>query len=245
MPENSDGDPTPVHSGAATDGAASRKNGRNRSRRNRDNATQSSEKFERKCADLKGHVYDLSTGKSRETFQKTTCEIAEYIGREFIDAGDFRTGLVELNLPGLVEPMMPQDPDANRGAFKKWKFSYSRYEKESAARRKNLQRVFALILGQCSQAVRDIIQSNDRWIHTNTTSDVITLLKLIQQAIVAKRTTVHQVHFLVEAEHEFFAFRQNRLSHSEYFDRFKDLVETLVQKGGDFGTLHYAKRRRK
>ncbi|MDA3875509.1 MAG: hypothetical protein PF483_00315, partial [Halothiobacillus sp.] len=236
MPENSDGDPAPVQSGAATDSASNRKSGRNRGRRNREN-TQPSEKFEGKCADLKGHVYDLSsaTGKIRETFQKTTREIAEYIGREFDDAGDFRTGLVELNLPGLIEPVMPQDPDANRGAFEKWKFSYSRYEKELASRKKNLHKAFALILGQCSQAVRDIIESNEKWADINARSDVIALLKLIQQAIVAKRTTVHRIQSLVETEHEFYGFRQGKMSHSEYFDRFKDLVETVSQKGGDLG----------
>jgi len=98
--------------------------------------------------------------------------------------------------------------------------------------------------------VRDIIESNERWADINTKSDVIQLLKLIQQAIVAKKTKVHPVHqqaivakkttvhlvqALVESEHDFYAFRQNRLSHSEYFDRFKVLVETVLQKGGDMG----------
>lgn len=41
-------------------------------------------KFERKCAELKMPMYDVVTGK--DTFAKTTREIAEYIGCKFDDA---------------------------------------------------------------------------------------------------------------------------------------------------------------
>ena len=43
----------------------------------------------------------------KDTFLKTTWEIAEYVGREFDDAGEFRTGMVELALPALVAPTCP------------------------------------------------------------------------------------------------------------------------------------------
>jgi hypothetical protein len=51
-------------------------------------------KFEGKCNDLKGSVYDVVSGK--DSFAKTTREISKYVGHEFDDAGEFRTGMVEL-----------------------------------------------------------------------------------------------------------------------------------------------------
>jgi hypothetical protein len=66
-------------------------------------------KFEGKCADIKTSVYDVMSGK--DTFAKTTQEIAEYVGREFDDAGEFRTGMVEMQLTPLVEPPLPADKD--------------------------------------------------------------------------------------------------------------------------------------
>jgi hypothetical protein len=45
-------------------------------------------KFKGKCAKLKNSVYDIVSGK--DTFAKTTQEIAEDIRREFNDAGEFR-----------------------------------------------------------------------------------------------------------------------------------------------------------
>ena len=123
-----------------------------------------SERFEGKCDALKGHIYDVARGsnKHHETFQKTTREIAEYIGREFDEGGEFRTGLVNLRLPDLIEPVPPDDPNADKVGFEKWKFEFARYRKDSANRKKNEQKAYALILGQCSPAVRDPIKNGTR-----------------------------------------------------------------------------------
>jgi hypothetical protein len=74
----------------------------------RSSTNRESSKFEGKCTELKGSVYDVVSGK--DTFAKTTREIAEHVRREFDDAGEFRTGMVEMSLPTLVEPA---PPDAN------------------------------------------------------------------------------------------------------------------------------------
>jgi hypothetical protein len=96
-------------------------------------------------------VYDVVSGK--DTFAKTTREIAEYVGREFEDAGEFRTGMVEMELTPLVEPTAPTSSDAV--SFELWKMERRAYEKRKEARRRNSYRVYALVLGQCSQAIRN------------------------------------------------------------------------------------------
>jgi hypothetical protein len=48
-------------------------------------------KFEGKCSELKASIYDVVTGK--DTFAKTTREIAKYVGHEFDDAGEFQMGM--------------------------------------------------------------------------------------------------------------------------------------------------------
>ena len=40
-------------------------------------------KFEGKCADLKGHIYDCSDVSQSDQYTKTTKEIAEYVGRTY------------------------------------------------------------------------------------------------------------------------------------------------------------------
>jgi len=63
--------------------------------------------FQGKYKSLKGSVYDAIAGK--DTFLKTTKEIAEYIGTHYNDAREFRTGMVELCLPYIVGPKLPAD----------------------------------------------------------------------------------------------------------------------------------------
>ena len=40
-------------------------------------------KFEGKCDDLKGHVYDCSDSRQADQFARTTKVIAEYVGRTY------------------------------------------------------------------------------------------------------------------------------------------------------------------
>jgi hypothetical protein len=108
-------------------------------------------KFEGKCTEIKNSVYDVVSGK--DTFAKTTREIAEYVGREFNDAGEFRTGMVEMRLPPLTEPSPPAvDTPIN---FELWKMARRAFEKQTEARRRNSSRVYALVIGQCSQALHN------------------------------------------------------------------------------------------
>jgi hypothetical protein len=87
----------------------------------------------------------------KDTFAKTTREIAEYVGREFDNAGEFRTGMVEMSLPTLVEPAPPDANDII--SFERWKIAMRTYEKKMEARIRNSHRVYALLIGQCSQAL--------------------------------------------------------------------------------------------
>jgi hypothetical protein len=122
-------------------------------------------------------VYDVVSGK--DSFAKTTREISEYVGCEFDDAGEFRTGMVELQLRPLDEPAPPADL-GQMVEFELWKMARRTYEKQLEARCRNSTRVYALIIGQCSQALRNRMEANEQWSDINDNSDVIGVLELIQ-----------------------------------------------------------------
>jgi hypothetical protein len=105
MPESSTGVETPPEVERGTSTGQSNQRSNNRSRRNNTSSTQT--RSEGSCEDLKGSVYDVTTGK--DTFLKTTRKIAEYVGREYTDAGEYRLAMINLNLPALVEPQLPTD----------------------------------------------------------------------------------------------------------------------------------------
>jgi hypothetical protein len=106
MPLNSDGANAPegrtTESSSPQQDAGQRRRGRNsRSRKSGERET----KFQGACDAIKNSVYDVISG--RDTFVRTTREIDEYIGWEYEEAREFRTGMVEMRLPELVEPALP------------------------------------------------------------------------------------------------------------------------------------------
>jgi hypothetical protein len=91
---------------------------------------------------------------------KTSREIAEYVGRKFDDAGEFHTGMVEMRLPALTKPAPPVNGTPIN--FELWKMARRTFEKQTEARRHNSSRVYALIIGQCFQALRNRMKANKR-----------------------------------------------------------------------------------
>ena len=161
-------------------------------------------KFEGKCEELKDAVYDVVSGK--ETFTKTTRDIAEYVGRQFEEAGEFRTGMVDMQLPALMEPAAPTDT-TNVVALELWKMARRTYEKKVEARRRNSQRVYALVLGQCSQALRNRMEAHADWAAIDAASNVMRLLGLVQNCMTQRQTRKHPVHTLIDSEMGIYGLR--------------------------------------
>jgi hypothetical protein len=116
MPSNSEGGNNP--SAESGSGGGQSNNSRNSSRRNQ---TPKESRFEGSCDDLKASVYDVTAGK--DTFLKTTRKIAEYVGREYTDAGEYRLAMINLDLAPLVEPVLPAADNANGMVLELWKMS--------------------------------------------------------------------------------------------------------------------------
>jgi hypothetical protein len=184
---------------------------------------------------LKTSTYDV-TGAGRDTFIKTTQEITEYIGRTYEDAGEFCTGMVELLLPDLVSPPVPKD-DASPVQLEIWRQALRWYEEQKKIQKKNTNRAFALVLGQCSQAVRNRMEANKDWAEINGASDVIKLLGLIQTCMTLRQTRQYDVHALIKAELRMYMFKQGKhMSNHDYYEKFRDNVTTVERLGGEVGT---------
>ena len=232
MPESSEGGETPSERerGTSGDGQSNRRN--NRGRRN---ATPRETRFEGSYEDLKGSIYDVTAGK--DTFLKTTRKIAEYVGREYTDAGEYRLAMINLNLPTLVEPQLPAD-GAGMMEVEIWKMARRTYSKKSEARDRNEQRIYALTLGQCSQALRNRMEAHQNWTATDEASNVIGLLTIVQVCMTLRQTRKHEVHSLFEAEAHVMAYKQSKnTSNHDYYEKFKDSVATAERLGSDIG-LH-------
>jgi len=115
-------------------------------------------KFEGKCADLKGHVYDCSTSKQADQFNKTTKEISEYVGRTYTYGGDTQLAIENL---GIVEPPEPDDPPEGATATKRhiWEKCVDEYVKRTTHMTENIKSIFSLVWGQCTDIMRQKIEA--------------------------------------------------------------------------------------
>ena len=232
-------DPLPVpSSGDAANNTGHGKKNRTDRRRNTNNnrrAGASSTRFQGACDELKEHVFDPNDIRGgSELFTKTTKAIAEYVAREYASAGEFRNALPSLHLPGLNPPTRP-DPD-DPFLMEEWKIEYREYKKKIEDRRQNMQKVYALILGQCSPTIRDRIEASDEWESINNASNPIALLRTIRQSLYHRATRRKDTHALLEAELALHKFRQTeRMSNSDYLEKMRELVEVYEHLGGKPG----------
>jgi hypothetical protein len=80
--------------------------------------------------------------------------------------------------------------------FELWKMAWCTYKKQLEARCHNSVRVYVLIMGQCSQALRNRVEANDEWNNINEGSNVIRVPQLIQNCMSQLMEAEAQVYAL-------------------------------------------------
>ncbi len=226
---------SPVKSGEKTAGDEDDNNQTSAPRRQRDRGKRGPSyregAFRGRCDELKGAVYDIVAGK--ESFLRTTREIAEYVGSRYEDAGEFRIGMVELSLPTLAAPTHPADA-TKTFEMEEWKIAFRMHQDAVRIRKRNNDRVYALVLGQCARTLRNRVEAHKRWATIDATSDVIGLLKIIQECIIQGQTRRYDMHCTHDAEHQF--YQGANMSCHDYYEKYKDIVMTALRLGSDLGS---------
>ena len=222
----------------------SNQGGGNNRRRNRSDSQRKggkgSSKFEGECADLKKYVYDTGLPNSyQDLFTYTTRGIAEYVATNYNKAGEFRLGMINMDFPVLTPPGPPavlpgvENQAANTVAIETYKIELKRHNDRMEERRHNMERVFPLILGQCSTVIRDRIESRDDWAAMNGNHDVLALLRAIRESITQRATTSHPIQTMTQAEESLCKFYQTeKMSLKAFKDKVVSLVEILEETGG-------------
>mgnify|MGYP000848791716 CR=1 FL=1 len=76
------------------------------------------------------------------------------------------------------EPEYPRDD--NKGAVAMWSKKYDQYTADAKAYKKNKEKVFVIVIGQCDKAMRNRIESLEEHEEMEEKSDVIKLLRMIK-----------------------------------------------------------------
>ena len=113
------------------------------------------QRFQGKTQDpiLRKHIFDVGTIlKSQDLFVSTAKEIGEYISHEYDDAGEFRNAFIDLRYAEvLTEPERPTATD--QFTILIWTKEMKEYRKKLCNRKKNEEKAFPLLLGQCAPTI--------------------------------------------------------------------------------------------
>ena len=194
--------------------------------------------YKGKQAEINDHIYDVGGIQGgNDLFDKTTCEIADFVCHTIKGGGEFQTAMDpdDLGFQPLVEPPLPDD-DADELEVEQWKLRIRRIDERRAMRDEVMQQVFAIVKGQCSPTLVDWIEASHDWSAIHQQHDLIELLTLIRRSLYTGTTTRNPVHALRDAYSRYQSFRHGtRMSCSDYLREFKALITTVQQLGGELG----------
>ena len=177
----------------------------------------------------------LMSGRSKKATAK---EIGEYISREYDDAAEFCNAFIDLRYAeALTKPDRPTATD--QFTILIWTEEMKEYRKKLRSRKKNEEKAFPLLLGQCSPTIVQRIEASPRRSNVSGVNDILGLLELIREAMYTGTTRCKDTTTLIEPATRLFAFRQpDEMSLHDYFETFKGLVKIYEHHGGCLGQDH-------
>ena len=197
------------------------------------NRAASSTKFEGKCEDLKGVIYDCSDAKQADIFVKTTKDIAAYAGRTMKFGGDMRIAIETLEFPTFT---IPDDPpvDANMAVMELWKDSVKQLGKRISYLDENNKTLYALIWGQCTDILQQKLESTEGFADVWGQGQGLNLLKMIKNITYSFQSQKYPGQSLFDAKKRFYNQVQGRsVTVKEYFVQFQNLVDVIKHSGGN------------
>jgi hypothetical protein len=212
----------------------------NKTSRKSETAVSPQSRFDGRCPDLKGHIYDCADSRQSDMFQRTTREIAEYVGREYArHGGDVSYAIAEQKKPTIPEPVPPPGVTAE-SVTPMQQLVLSEQIKQYVSRlnalEQNLQKAYNLVLGQCSEIMRTKVESVPEYADLHGRMDVIELLKTIQKICYNFETQKYMPHAVHEAVRRFYLLRQDTsMTCGAYLEKFKSTVDVLETCGGTVG----------
>ena len=195
--------------------------------------------FEGKCDDLKGHIYDCANAsKAADMYTKTTREIAEYIGRTIKYSAAVVKGIETLTKPTI--PMPEALPDTATAYEKKiWDKRVDKAIEEEYRLKDITSRGYAIVWGQCSDALREKIKAHKEYHDAHDKGSVVDLLKIIKTEMFTFQTQKYGPQAMHEAKRRFYMLRQDKhTSVQQYYETFTNTVEVIEHCGGGIGTDH-------
>ena len=167
------------------------------------NAAVREPKFEGRVPELMGHIYDCSF-KQTDAYTRTTKEIAEYAGRTYKFGNDVRLAVEFLEAPLMDIPDDIDEDTATKSETRIWEKRIDEYVKRDEAYKQNMKTLYAVIWGQCTEALRAKLQAKDTHKDIAMNGDSIELLKNIKDTAFNFQSQKQDEHALLDAKSRYY-----------------------------------------
>ena len=200
------------------------------------NKPNTGKRFEGRCEELKGYIYDCTGAQQADMFIKTSQQIAEYAGKSFKDyPGDMLTVVKKLVKPVFT---LPTDPSATASESERelWKIEINAYHKRQVALAENIRRLFSLVIGQCTEVMRAKLKGLDTFEDIDTRADGLDLLMAIKGIVYQFNSQKYLCHAVHEAFRRLYVLQQGKfMTAATYQEQFMNMVDAINATGGYLG----------
>ena len=189
-------------------------------------------KFEGKCPDLKGHIYDASDARQSDQFIKTTREVGEFVGRTYKYGGDIRLAVEKLSRP-VMTPPDDHPEDAGKTVVRIWEKTVDEHVKRTLYLEENIKSLYSLVWGQCTDVVRQKVEANKKFAEIMSSGDGLQLLMILKGISFHFQSQKYLSHSIHEAMKRYYNCSQGRFATTQaYMEHFQNVLEVVTTSGG-------------
>ena len=186
-------------------------------------------------------VYQVTSGSdASDQFTKTTEEIIRYSATKFKNGGDVERTLTDEAVMDIAMPNMP-NPEADgtlpQGPMMIWKMEAGMVLTRRQLLETNLTSAYALIQGQCSDAVLEKVRGQANYATIHRDRDPVALLGLIRGVMFQYDSRKHRAVAIIELTSNMVS-QTRHMSDSEYLEKFRTRMSVIDSAGGTINMHH-------
>jgi hypothetical protein len=194
--------------------------------------------FKGESSEMKGHVFQLAhETNNAQQFTKTMDMLKSYVPERFTNPMDVLLIFkVPHELPFITEPDPPEDAE-DSFQRKHWERLFDDYLSRENQLKGNLARLYNLIWGQCSKALKEKLKSRQGYSNAQEANDASWLVISIKELSFKFEEQKYFFLSMFEAKRKLFALWQAiNQTIQDYHATFMNLVNAIKHFGGTFGT---------
>ena len=184
--------------------------------------------------EMNGHVFQCQHESSNSNqFDKAVDALGKYAANNFSNARDIKSMLIDLNEIFFQEPIDPPF-SATRTRIKIWEKEVDEYMARKKDYSENKWALFAVVLGQCSEAMKAKLQVHEEYKTWERTHDVVSLLREIKGVSELFDSRAYFLEAFVNVKKQFFFAQQEPdETNTDYFARFRKICSIARHYGAD------------